>query len=252
MPTGCRRCCARKMRLEGRSPAKLMAWIALLVALVLPGEVQASPVRRAQTNCRSGRTVFREGGTRAFVVVRQFRPGSGEPSAPYKTFYVCRPGSRTPLIFSQGEPYTIETISGFRVFGDRLGFVARSEGIQSGSETEVGWIDLRIGQVRTGVINASEGLANESEEQPGLPRVPDWQVKYAIANDGTVAVLGEGGEPREWEVCLLPVKLHSLGPPRQLFLARAGQEGLDPDSIAISETRVLWTTKNGQPASAPR
>ncbi len=240
------------MRLGERSPAKLMACIALFVALGLPSDVQASPVRGARTNCRSGRTVFRQGGTRAFVVVRQFRPGSGEPNSSYKTFYVCRPGSRTPLIFSQGEPYTRETISGFRVFGDRLGFVARSEGIQSGSETEVGWIDLGIGRVRTGLINASEGLANESEEEPGLPRVPDWDLNYAIATDGTVAVLGEGGEPREWEVCLLSVKPHSLGPPRQLFLAKAPQEALDLDSIAITETSVLWSAKNGQPASAPR
>jgi hypothetical protein len=145
-----------------------------------------------------------------------------------------------------------EAISDFRVFGYRLGFVVRSEGIQSGSETEVGWIDLRIGRVRTGLINASEGLANESEEEPGLPRVPDWDLKYAIANDGTVAVLGEGGDPKEWEVCLLPVKPHSLGPPRQLFLAKAGQEALDPNSIAITETSVLWSTKSGQPGSAPR
>ncbi len=240
------------MRLGERSPAKPMACIALFVALGLPSGVQASPVRRALTNCRSGRTVFHQGGTRAFVVVRQFRPGSGEASSPYKTFYVCSSDSRIPHIFRRGEPYVRETISGFRVFGYRLGFVVRSEGIQSGSETEVGWIDLRIDRARSGLINASEGLANESEEQPGLPRVPDWDLKYAIANDGTVAVLGEGGDPREWEVCLLPVKLHSLGPPRQLFLAKAGQEALEPDSIAITETSVLWSTKNGQPESAPR
>jgi hypothetical protein len=240
------------MRLGKRSPAKLTACIALFVALGLPSCVQASPVRRALTNCRSGRTVFRQGETRAFVVVRQFRPGRGEPNSPYKTFYVCRPGSRIPHIFRRGEPYVRETISGFRVFGYRLGFVARSEGIQSGSETEVGWIDLRIGRVRTGLINASEGLASESEEEPGLPRVPDWDLKYAIANDGTVAVLGEGGDPKEWEVCLLPVKPHSLGPPRQLFLAKAGQEALALDSIAITETSVLWSTKSGQPGSAPR
>lgn len=186
------------------------------------------------------------------MVVRQFSPGGGQPSAPYKTFYICPPRSRAPLVFHQGDPYVLETVSGFRVFGTRLGFVARSEGIQSGSQTEVGWVDLELGSVRSGVINASEGLESEAEEQPGLPRVPDWNLGYAIASDGTVAVLGEGGEPTEWEVCLLPVKRRSLGPPRQLFIATAGQEGLDPSSIAITETSVLWTTKNGQPASAAR
>jgi hypothetical protein len=234
----------------------LMARSALLAALFAalgwPSGVRASPMRRAQTNCRSGRTVFRQGGTRAFVVLRQFRPGSGEPSAPYKTFYVCRAGSRIPHAFRQGSPYVREAISGLRLFGDRLGFVVRAEGIQSGSETEVGWIDLRIDRVLTGLINASEGLANESEEQPGLPRVPDQVVRYAIANDGTVAVLGEGDEPPEWEVCLLAVKPHSLGPPRALFLAKTEPEALDPDSIAITETTVLWRTKHGQLASAPR
>lgn len=240
------------MRLGERSPAKPIGCIALFVALGLPSGVQASSVRRAPTSCRSGRTVFRQGGTRAFVVSRQFTPGRGEPSSPFKTFYVCRAGSRKPYVLRQGEPYVREAISGFRLFGYRLGFVVRAEGIQSGSEAEVGWIDLRIGRVRSGLINASEGLANESEEEPGLPRVPDWVLRYAIADDGTVAVLGEGGEPREWEVCLLAVKPHSLGPPRQLLLAKTGQEALDPDSIAITETSVLWRTKSGQPASAPR
>jgi hypothetical protein len=140
------------------------------------------------------------------------------------------------------------------VFGDRLGFVSRSEGIQSGSETEVGWVELDAGRVRTGLINASEGLLEESEEQPSLPRVPDSVVDYAIAGDGTVAVLGEGGQPTEWEVCLLPVKPRSLGPPRELFLAEAGhgQEALDPDSIAITETSVLWRTRGAQQVSVPR
>lgn len=38
--------------------------------------------------------------------------------------------------------------------------------------------------------------------------------------------------PIEWEVCLLPVKLHSLGPPLALFVAMAGEEGLDLHSGA--------------------
>jgi hypothetical protein len=142
-------------------------------------------------------------------------------------------------------------MGGFRLFGQRLGFVDYSEGIQSGSDVEVGWVDLRIGRVRTGGINASEGLT-DAEEEPGLPKVPVDRVKFAIASDGTVAVVGEGIEPREWEVCLLPVELHSLGKPRQLFLANAGEEGVDPDSIAIDDTSVKWRTKKGVPASAPR
>ena len=196
--------------------------------------------------------MFREDGVRAFVVVRQFEGGRGQSSSSYKTFYICSPALRAPRRFEQGAPFTRETLSGFKIFGDRLGFVAHSEGVQSGAETEVGWVDFRIGRVRSGRINASEGLQNESEEEPGLPRVPAGNVHYAIAGDGTVAVLGEGGDPTEWEVCLLPVKLHSLGPPRPLFIAKPGQEGLDPHSLAITDTSVTWRMKNGQPASAPR
>jgi len=196
--------------------------------------------------------VFRGDGVRAFVVVRQFVGGRGQPSSPYKTFYICSPKLRTPQRFEQGAPFTRESLSGFKIFGDRLGFVIYTEGVQSGSDTEVGWVDFRIVRVRIGQINASEGLQNESEEEPGLPRVPADNVHYAIAGDGTVAVLGEGGDPTEWEVCLLPVKLHSLGPPQPLFIAKPGQEGLDPHSLAITETSVTWRTRNGQPASAPR
>jgi hypothetical protein len=73
-----------------------------------------------------------------------------------------------------------------------------------------------------------------------------------IARDGTVAVLGEGGEPVEWEVAVLPVKLRSLGRPRRLFTAKQGQEGLEVDSLAITATSVTWRTKSGQPGSASR
>ncbi len=185
------------------------------------------------------------------MIVRQFGAGGQEGSS-YKVFYVCSHSLRTPRRFDQGDPFTIETMYDFKVFGDRLGFLTYSEGVQSGSDTDVGWVDLRIGRARTGEIHGSEGLQSESEEEPGIPRVPDDRLDYAIASDGTVAVLGEGGEPVEWEVCLLAVKLHSLGPPRALYAAKAGQEGLDLHSLAISDTSVTWRTKKGQPLSAPR
>jgi hypothetical protein len=238
------------MRLGKLWSSAVLASIALFVAFGSPGDVHATGGHGVSPDCRSGRTVFHRGSIRAFVVQRQFK--RGRERAPYKTFYVCRPGSRTARVISQGEPYSREKVYGFKVFGDRLGFVVHSEGVQSGSETEVGWIDLRIGRVRTGVINASEGLMNEAEEERGLPRVPDQQVKYAIAGDGTVAVLGQGGYPVEWEVCLLPLTLHSLGPPLKLFEAMSGQEGLDPNSLAITDTSVTWRTKNGQAASVQR
>jgi hypothetical protein len=237
------------MRLPKPSPT-IVALITAFVILGLPVGAQASSGGPA-TNCRSGRTIFRHNGIRAFVVVRFEAPRSQDGSE-YKTFYVCRPGWRTPRVFYSGAPFTTESMEGLRLFGQRLGFVDYSAGVQSGSEVHVGWVDLRIGRVRTAVINANEGLTEGNEEEPGLPMVPAGRVKFAIATDGTVAVAGEGGEPYEWEVCLLPVELHSLGKPRPLFVAKKGQEGVDLDSIAINSTSVKWRSKKGVPASAPR
>lgn len=196
--------------------------------------------------------MFRQGGVRAFVLVREFKGERGQPSSPFKTFYVCRPGWRAPRTIIEGDPFTRETAYQFKLFGHYLGWLDYSEGVQSGYQTEVGWIDLRIGRVRAGVINASAGLSNEAEEEPGLPRVPSDIVRYAIASDGTVALAGEIEEPAEWEVCVLPVKPHALGKPQALYVAKDGQEGVDVDSIAITETSVTWTTKNGQLESVPR
>jgi len=55
-------------------------------------------------------------------------------------------------------------MEGLRLFGQRLGFVDYSSGIQSGSDVEVGWVDLRIGRVRTAVINANEGLTKATKK----------------------------------------------------------------------------------------
>jgi hypothetical protein len=235
-----------------RKPSStVIALITASLAFGLPAGAYASSGGPAKPNCRSGRTVFHHGGIRAFVVVR-FEVPRSQAGSEYKTFYVCRPGWRTPRVFYRGAPFTNESMTGLRLFGQRLGFVDYSSGIQSGSEVQVGWVDLRIGRVRTAAINANEGLTEGNEEEPGLPTVPAGRVKFAIASDGTVAVAGEGGEPFEWEVCLLPVELHSLGKPRQLFVAKKGQEGVDLDSIAIDGTSVKWHSLKGVPASAPR
>jgi len=224
---------------------------ALIVASSWPLE-GARASATARPACRSGRTVFRQGAIRAFVLVRHFRGEHGQPSSPFKTFYVCRPGWATPRRIIEGAPFTRETAYQFRLSGPYLGWLDYVEGVQSGSSTEVGWVDLRSGRIRSGLIDASEGLSEPSEEEAGLPRVPVEAVGYAIAPDGTVALIGEGGEPLEWEVCLLAVGRHSLGRPRALYVAKAPAEGLDPASVAITATSVTWTTKKGLPGSAPR
>ncbi len=197
--------------------------------------------------CRSGKTLFHRGPIRAFLVARTY-VDSSDPTlrSPYQTFYVCRLGARRPRAIFLGDPFTRATAYGFRLFGDRLGFVIHSEGFSNGSDTWVGWLDLRIGRLRTGLINAGENAA------PGDPTVIDNLVTFAIAGDGTVAIMGndDATPHHQQEVDLLPAKTMALGPPQQLFTTSQG--GLDPRSIGITGTTVTWATTTGRPESAPR
>lgn len=235
--------------LSGGTRLALFGAMGVLAVLALSAGASAATKRSSPLTCRSGKTLFHKGEVRAFVVVRMFvdRTHPRERN-PYKTFYVCGPRSHKPRLIEQGDPFTRMVAYGFRLFGLRLGFVIHSEGFSNGSDTHVGWLDLRIGQLRTGLINAGENA------EPGDPTVLDGYVSYAIASDGTVAIMGsEENHPAphsEQEVDLLAVKGRSLGPPRQLFAASTG--GLIPDSIGITETSVTWTTTTGQTNSAPR
>jgi hypothetical protein len=92
------------------------------------------------------------------------------------------------------------------------------------------------------LINAGENA------EPGDPMVIEGDITFAIAGDGTVAIMSSG-EPAQ-EIDVLPVGARSLGPPRKLLAAAGG--GLDPASIAITDTSVTWRTKTGQPGAAPR
>jgi hypothetical protein len=232
------------------SPQRLAACVAALFALALPAGAAAARHRPAPPSCHAGRTVFHRDGVRAFVIVRTFGNPSQEGSH-YKTFYICSPRLRKAHLFNQGDPFTRESVSDYELFGNRLGFVSFSEGVQSGADQNIGWVNVETGRAKQGTIYGSEGLTSEQEEEANLPKVPDGRLDYAIASDGAVAVLGEGGEPTEWEVCVLPVKPRSLGRPRRLFNAKSPAEGLDVDSLAIIGTTVTWRTKHGQPGSAP-
>jgi hypothetical protein len=236
-------------------PRARRAWLAffliLLLTLALPASGRAADQRLKPPSCHAGRTVFHRAGIRAFVIVRQFGHQHQEGSS-YKTFYVCSPALRTAHVFDQGAPFTSEDVYDYKLFGERLGFVYFSRGLQNGSAKGIGWVSLRSGRAKTGAIYESEDLTEGNKEDPGLPKMPSDRVDYVIARDGTVAVLGEGGEPVEWEVALLPVKPRSLGRPRRLFTAKQGQEGLEVDSLAITATSVTWRTKSGQPGSASR
>jgi hypothetical protein len=226
------------------------AAVVAFVAVGLPACAQASARHPKPPGCHTGRTVFRRDGIRAFVIVRHFGNPRQEGSA-YKAFYVCSPTLRKAHLYDQSDPFTFEGLYDYKVFGDRLGFVYSSQGVQNGAAIGVGWVNLKSGTAKSGAIFESEQLANEDEEEANLPDVPADHLDYAIAGDGTVAVLGEGGEPLEWEVAALPVKPRSLGPPRRLFTTKLPLEGLDLDSLAIVGSSVTWRTKRGEPGSAP-
>jgi hypothetical protein len=221
---------------------------ALTIAMPAPaGASQATP------SCKAGRTVFHHGAIRAFVITSKFGRVPQEGSK-VKTFYVCSSMLRRAHVFDRSAPFTFEGIYDYKLFGERLGFIYSSSGVQSGSAEGIGWVNLRTGRAKQGSIYESEGLSGgeEEEETPGLPHVPSDNVNYAIAADGTVAVLGEELEPAEWEVADLAVKPHALGPPHRLLRVKAPAEGLDVASLAITASSITWTTKRGLPGMAPR
>lgn len=223
----------------------------LVVALALAGPAHAAGRRAKLPSCRAGRTVYHHDGVRAFVIVRKYGK-AGQEGASIKAFYVCSPALRHAHLFDQSDPFTFEGIYDYKLFGDRLGFLTSSEGVQNGASEGIGWVNLVSGRAKLGALHETEQLSNEDEEEPGLPKVPVDRLNYVIAGDGTVAVLGEGGEPVEWEVALLSVKPRSLGAPHRLLRVKQTQEGLAVDSLAITDTSVTWTTKHGQPGLAPR
>jgi hypothetical protein len=238
-------------KMLGARRARLAVSVVTLRTLALPASGLAADRQPKPPSCHAGRTVFHRAGIRAFVIVRQFGHQHQEGSS-YKTFYICSPALRTAHVFDQGAPFTFEDVYDYKLFGERLGFIYSSRGVQNGSAEGIGWVNVRSGRAKEGAIHESEDLTEGNEEDPGLPKVPIDSVDYVIADDGTVAVLGEGREPVEWEVALLPVKPRSLGRPRRLFTAKQGQEGLEVDSLAITATSVTWRTKSGQPGSASR
>jgi hypothetical protein len=258
---------ARKGR--GMTGREMFASFSILAGMVLvlltgPTGAVASP---ATVSCASGRTTFREHGVRIVVVAGRTHFGGGQDS-PIKTFYVCPRGAKRGREFRESTPFTREQVADFRVFGGRIGFVANSEGVQSGGEEQVGWVQVSTARSKSGSIDASSGVPLEQEVQeekdgaPPLPRVPNDHVNYVIAGDGTVAVAGSGPgresltsaaePPEEWEVCLLTVKPHGLSFPKKLFRTAVKAEAVDLDSLAISETAVTWSLVNGQSESAER
>ena len=240
-----------------RQPRAIALAAASLAALLIPA-VPANATRRV--TCRSGTTVFRRAGVRVFKVARVYGNPSSEGSH-YRQFYVCGHGSRRPISF-WGEPFSRNvSVSEYQLAGDRLGFVAYSEGVSNGASTTVGWVRLPRGPVKEAEIFSREEVPEETE--PG-PKVPSEELDYAIAADGTVAVAGEAydyaleaehpGQPpsHEWEVCVMTVKGHGLSAPKALLKTTTAGEAPVLSSIAIGASTVSWRDRAGQSVSVPR
>ncbi|HTY96869.1 MAG TPA: hypothetical protein VMB91_07490 [Solirubrobacteraceae bacterium] len=175
----------------------------------------------------------------------------------YRRYYVCGRGARMPVLFDAGQPFNLESVSDFRVFGSRLGFVVRDQGIQSGASVSVGWVKLPRGPVKQATIWATEDLPEEQELEAHLPKVPAEALEYAIAGDGTVAIAGEArvaasDTTSEWEVCDLRVGHHSLSPPRALFRTTSASGAPLLKTIAVDGSRVSWRSASGGAMSVAR
>ncbi|HWX44007.1 MAG TPA: nuclear transport factor 2 family protein, partial [Solirubrobacteraceae bacterium] len=152
--------------------------------------------------------------------------------------YACLRGEHRPQVLYDGAVGTFKSANSFALSGSRLGFLARQEGGVAEDSSFV-WVDIRTRVVKLGQFNVAS-----PENSPSDPVAPDAEVHFAIAPDGTVAVIGSDGLAQE--VLLMRALSRSLGKPRELGSSSTGDIKLD--SIAITPTTVNWTTTAGREA----
>jgi hypothetical protein len=230
--------------------------VGALSMLALEAPAHAS----GRVGCQSGKTVFKRPAVRVFRVASVYGNPRTEGSH-YNEFYLCARGSHHPYAF-WGQPFVRnESVTQYKLVGDRLGFVTFAEGVSGGAGTSIGWVQLPRGPDKEGEIWAREEVPEE--EEPG-PKVPSEELDYAIAEDGTVVVAGEALDdaaeaehpnkppPREWEVCVLSVKTHRLSSPKALLKTMSPTEAPVLSSIAINASTVSWRNRAGVAVSVPR
>ncbi len=231
----------------------------VLVALVAVGSlVVTSSAAGAAVGCRSGRTLWRSDGVRVFSLLQIYGNPTTEGSH-YRRFYVCARGARRAYPF-WGSPFSRnESVSSIQLVGRRLGFVGFSEGVSNGGGKSVGWVQLPHGPVREKGIWSTEFDAEEPE-----PEVPAEQLRYALAEDGSIALAGEGVDreaeaehpnvksPEEWEVALLTYRNGHLTQPKPLLHTISPSEAPTLSSIAIDSQQVTWTNRAGSTVTVQR
>ncbi|HTR73374.1 MAG TPA: hypothetical protein VMG80_07235 [Solirubrobacteraceae bacterium] len=191
--------------------------------------------------CWSGQTLFRQRGIRAFSLERVDRSDPRNP-LPHQVIYACLPGERRPQVLYDGDVGAFTSANSFAVSGNRLGFLARQEGGVAEDSSFV-WVNIRTRVLKSGQFNVAS-----PENSPSDPVAPDAEVHFAIAPDGTAALIGSDGQ--EQEVLLMRVLPRSLGKPRELGSSSTGD--IKPDSIAITRTTVSWSTTAGVRHTVPR
>jgi hypothetical protein len=211
-----------------------MTLVSLLVSLAPTTGAATAAKPPFRPTCRSGTTLFHRRTVRAFRV--SFDRGQHQEAL------VCLRRSGKPVVLFDPGPFNAVQAGRFHILGNRLGFVIHDQGFANGSETDVGWVDLRSGAVAIGLLNAGENA------DAGDPLLPEAEIGYAFAADGTTAlVAGKACQV----VAVLPVAgARRLGPPVVVFTAPQG--GLDASSIAITAATVTWRTLTGTPGAAAR
>jgi hypothetical protein len=217
-----------------------VALIGLLTVVV--GGVPAALARAdSRATCRSGQTLFHKRGIRAFSLERVDRSDPRNP-LPHQVIYACLRGEHRPQVLYDGAVGTFTSANSFALSGNRLGFLARQEGGVA-EDSSFGWVNIVTRVVKLGQFNVASPANSPSD-----PVAPDAEVNFAIAPDGTVAVIGSDG--LDQEVLLMRALPRSLGKPRELGSSATGDIKLD--SIAITPTTVNWTTTAGVRQEAPR
>jgi len=212
-----------------------------MLGLAVGGVSAALAHADSRATCRSGQTLFHQRGIRTFSLERIDRSDPRNP-LPHQVIYACLPGEHRPQVLYDGAVGTFTSANSFALSGSRLGFLARQEGGVA-EDSSFGWVDIRTRVVKFGQFNVAS-----PENSPSDPVAPDAEVNFAIAPDGTTAVIGSDGP--EQEVLLMRALPRSLGKPRELGSSSTGEIKLD--SIAVTPTTVNWTTTAGVRHTVPR
>ena len=191
--------------------------------------------------CRSGKTEFRKGELRVFRVSSTDLQSGGTR----ERLLMCSSASGKPRLLLDGGGDAEVLPIRFAVQGKRLAVAVQTVLFMNPvalAPTEVGWIDLRGGPARFGLLNVGVEAPYVTPDESLLPVD---QVNFAIAPDGWMAVMGRAESGCQVVAVLATLRTrsadgHLLGVPNVLYTAPRG--GLDPMSLKTDDVTVAWKT----------